>query len=289
MTDIIEAMKARGDLPALPELLVKLNKKIHDPNSSMEEIAEVIKTDPALAGRISRLANSAFYAGGRHEVKDLNMAVARLGLREIKNVVFAMHVHQIFKLSLDIDERQFWTHSIAVGIGAQKLAAILGAGMTDQEIAYMAGLLHDVGILVFGYVIPTDYALFLKEAVSEENRKNQLSLHAQEWDRFGVDHPELGAAFIETWWELNEEIVEAVKQHHVPLNGGFEVPPVSRVINVVNSYCGVLDFTNGINTYRKQFDYRCFRELHLTEEQVAMFTLELKNRVAQQAAAIYGK
>ncbi len=286
MVDILEMMRARGDLPALPDILIQLNKKLRDPNVSMGEISAIIEVEPSFAGKVSSLANSAFFAGGRKEVHDLKMAVARLGLSEVKNLVFTLAVHQLFSVSLDIDQKRFWTHSLAVGTGSRNLARMLGAGRTDREVAYMAGLLHDIGILVFGYLIPMDYSAFLKEIQAEQ--KVTRSLHALEWDRFGVDHPKLGAEFVQTWWQLNEEIVLAIQHHHVPLNGEFTLPPVSRVVSVVNSYCSSLDFSNSIKTFRKPFDKKVFYDLHLNDEQIDQFTLELKERVSQQAASIYG-
>ncbi|OGW25623.1 MAG: hypothetical protein A3K09_04325 [Nitrospinae bacterium RIFCSPLOWO2_12_FULL_47_7] len=113
----------------------------------------------------------------------------------------------------------------------------------ELETAYLAGLMHDVGILVFCFLIPAEYCEFIKTIP-----KNSGSLDEMETTRFGIAHPELGAMFIEKWWHLDSVIVQAVKNSHFSTSMVNKPIPCAQVVSFANEMLNGIGYFNGINT-----------------------------------------
>lgn len=120
-----------------------------------------------LTSRIIKVANSSRYGGGR-AVSNSTTAMVRLGFTEIQNIIYSYALLKTFKSAQLINKKKFWLHSLAVGFCAQTLSILLGATDEEQDQAYMSGLMHDVGIMVFGYLIPDAYRGFLKRIVGDQ-------------------------------------------------------------------------------------------------------------------------
>lgn len=148
---------ALRDLPVLPEVPQRILTMVHDPLTSMSDLARVVNEDAAITLKILRMANSAFY-GGVQEVKDLNVACARLGMRGVVNIVQAVAHSNLYKTN---DPRfkkvmqELWRHSIATAHAAELVAA--RTGQAQDQMPFVAGLVHDVGKLVLLDLITTKY------------------------------------------------------------------------------------------------------------------------------------
>ncbi len=205
---LLTLLEQKGDLPPLPDVLLKLENHINDPNSDLESVAGLIQTDPVMQGRLIKLANSVLYGGGRGESDSLSTALLRLGLKMVLDLAYTSELPKLFNKVKSFNQLQFWKHSLAVGFLSRELAKQVLPDRKDHEACYLCGLMHDIGVLVFEYLIPGDYTKFVQEA---NNSKPLIEL---EIEAFGIGHPELGASFIRKWWSVPDVVAEAVENHH---------------------------------------------------------------------------
>lgn len=145
ITELIES--DRLVLPTLPEVALKARDTAEDVNASAKDLAKVISNDAAMTARIIKVANSPIMRGAR-EIEDVQMAIARLGITCISNLVTGLAMEQMFQATSDfIDKamRKSWTHSTEVAGIANVLARHYTKLKPDQ--ATLAGLVHNIGIL----------------------------------------------------------------------------------------------------------------------------------------------
>jgi len=194
-------------LISLPEIYLRLQQTIDDPLHTRKQVAEVVAYDPALSARVLRIANSSYY-GFPQSIESVESAVAIIGELDLHNLVLATTViGSTSKLDcVVVDINDFWLHSLRCGIGARLIAASTGG--CDAEVLFLAGILHDLGILV---MYQQDASL--AGAVNHQINKHH-QLHDQaERELLGFDHAEVGYLLIKAWG-LSEELCELVHCHH---------------------------------------------------------------------------
>ncbi len=244
---ILSLLKKHGDLPFLPDNVQKIEKKLSDPKSHISDIAGIIEIDPTLAGKVLTLANSAYYSRGMKSVSTLQSAISKLGLKEVVKIVYSIELTKLFVDTKVLDSNKFWKHSLAVANVSQILGKKADIDQDIRDLAYLAGLMHDIGVMVFCYLIPGEYADFLKEM-----NINKKTLQASEKEKFGIDHAELGAQFINKWWNLDERIVSSVLHHHSIGEGSASDKKCRRLLSVTNGICNNIGITNGIKSLQKE-------------------------------------
>ena len=227
--EILKILAEKGDLPPLPEILLKLQNLINDPESELEEIARLIETEPVLSGRLIKLSNSVLYGGGREKTTDLSSTVMRLGVKMILDLSYALQLTNMFNQFKSFDQYKFWMHSMAVACLTQTLGRKAGLSEEERAESYVCGLMHDLGIVVFEYLIPREYSAFVKSIGLEE-----APLETLEQAEFGIAHPELGARFIRHYWPVSPIVIDAVKNHNQPLSSNGAGLNISQLVGIAN-------------------------------------------------------
>src|SRR6266581_4704630 len=151
---VLEAVKKVSSIATLPEVTAKIIATVEDPKSSAAQLHKIVSHDPALVTRIMKVVNSAFY-GLPGQICSIERAIVLLGLNAIKNIAVAASLGQLFKgskLCEGFTARDLWTHCIAVGICAREIAKQMKVPLADE--AFLAGMIHDVGLLVSLQVMP---------------------------------------------------------------------------------------------------------------------------------------
>lgn len=194
-------------LISLPEIYLRLQQTIDDPMHSREQIAEIVAYDPSLSARVLRIANSSYYSFPR-KIETVSSAVGLIGELDLRNLVLATTVigsmNALNSQVVNIDE--FWLHSLRCGIIARLLARSVGD--CDPEILFLAGILHDLGILVIYQQEPT-----LASAVKQQIVDQHILRDQAERELLGFDHAEVGALLIKAWG-LSDELSELTRCHH---------------------------------------------------------------------------
>lgn len=234
--EIQELVNNASELISLPEVALRVNELASDPNSSTDDLASVISQDPALAVRMLKVANSAYY-GLSKEIETISRAVAVLGTKKIRDLVLSSSASEAFNgipNSL-ITMQDFWHHSLYCGILAQILSK--KSKKANAESIFIAGLLHDVGQLLMFNQMPEkshEAILLLMEGTED------LDTYEAEQHVFGFDHTQVGAALIESW-KLPRVLKECVEFHHKPQNAK-DFPAEVALINIANAVAVMADF-----------------------------------------------
>lgn len=193
-----------------PVVYLMINEAMRNPHSSILDIANIISDDQGLTVRLLKLANSSMY-GFYSQVETVNQAISILGTKQISDLILSTTVMQSFQGIPQVvaDSRSFWRHNIGCGI----IARILAAYRREPNIErfFTAGILHDIGRLIFYLKLPE-----LSRELLEENRSGSGLLHNIERDKIGFCHAEAGGALLKEW-KLPLSLEEAVRFHHEPL------------------------------------------------------------------------
>ncbi|HEO70536.1 MAG TPA: HDOD domain-containing protein [Candidatus Hydrogenedentes bacterium] len=191
-------------LPSLPRTVAHISQLVTDPNCSLATIAKAISADPAIAMKTLRLVNAAFY-GLRQKVSTVEHAVVLLGLKVIKNLVFTATVFETLKGGVD----SLLRHSVSCGVAMRVVADHCeNGGSESAEEAFIYGLLHDVGMIIFEQFLPEEFA-----AVNATCREQRAPRYEAERAIIGCDHAMIGARLAQKW-RLPETIVNAIGGHH---------------------------------------------------------------------------
>jgi putative nucleotidyltransferase with HDIG domain len=175
---------------------------------SADEVTHVISRDQGLAARILRQANSPLYGLAR-EVTSIGWAITLLGTNAVKNIVITAAFGNLYKKG-GLAEKLLWEHALACAIGGKMLA--LQFMPQVSELAFIAGLLHDVGKTIFHTATAEIYASVLAECYPGNN-----TFLAAEQDIYGYTHAELGAAVL-LHWKMPRELAQLVRYHHLDQN-----------------------------------------------------------------------
>lgn len=208
-------------LPSLPAVVGELMHVVSSPDTAADDAARLIEKDPALTGAILRLANSAFY-GMPRSISSVSSAVVILGFNTIRSVALSASVMKAFSRSSShplFDRQRFWSHSILCGMGAKRVARELFPRVAiDPESAFCAGILHDIGKLIFAQFVAEEYAV-----VCDRARAGSISILAAEEEVMGTNHADVCTVLADKW-ALPLDLETALVFHHDPgRNAGQEL------------------------------------------------------------------
>lgn len=201
-------VKNIGKLPSPPAVIADLLRVIDDENISSVALANIIARDQATVVRILRIANSSFY-GMSGKVDSLANAIAVLGLRTVRTLATGAAISGNLSsvVASGLDLKRFWHHGFATAVGARAIARRLNLG---EGVAFVAGLLHDVGQLMLACSF-TEHT----KAIAKYRSENAVSQLEAEKSVLGMDHAAIGGVLIDRW-HFPQIIVEAIANHHSP-------------------------------------------------------------------------
>ncbi|MDP8207929.1 MAG: HDOD domain-containing protein [Candidatus Electryonea clarkiae] len=269
MNPLLKKIKERDALPPLPEIVQRINKKMKDPECAAQDVAMLTLSDPVLVGRIIKANVSK--EKSNWSFTDLKQSIASLECDEIKEMVYSKAVLNLFDNVSKFDPHNFWRHSLSVAFYSQSLANIKGLDAEDQSLAYVAGLFHDIGIMLFIYLVPGIYETLLSKIADDQTPKKERKLSIQEENAFGISHPKLGAAYIKEWWTKNTTILEAVQNHHQTSSIVSKLSTTTRIVHIANRYSNSQSIMNGIMVFKEPFKDETFEMLSLTKKQKSTF------------------
>ncbi|XPV77598.1 MAG: HDOD domain-containing protein [Desulfovibrio sp.] len=215
-------------LPVVPETFSELTTLLEDKDVSMKEISDLIAQDVSVSSTILKTVNSAFF-GLFGSVKDIHRAVPLLGIDIVKGLILGVHTISNFRDSEleTLSLNHLWKHSFNTALIAREIAKAESMSKADVETSYVAGLLHDIGKLLFAQVLPDEYKVTLNNFSQSDK-----SLYAEEQLQLNTTHAELGA-YLLNLWRMPEEVVIAVNNHHT-----FAIPEEgfrpAHCVNIAN-------------------------------------------------------
>lgn len=218
------------NLPALPAIVSRLIKVVNSPDSSADDAAKLIQKDQALTTKMLRLANSAFY-GIPRSISSVTSAVVILGFNTIRSFVLSASVMKMFSSPQRrvIERERFWKHSIVCAMAARTIVRqFIHIRMMDPESAFCAGILHDLGKLIFSEFVSEDYADVYNYA-----KQNQISLLEAEEKIIGFTHSQMGRILADKW-SLPLDLEYSMLYHHQPMDA-TSVTELIATIHIANT------------------------------------------------------
>lgn len=219
------------NLPAVPSLYARVMRELRSDDPSIEAVGKLIAQDPALTAKILQMVNSPVFALGRPICEAVD-AVTFLGAERTKALILmaSLSLHGSLTPCDGFSQESFWQHSLAVATMGRLLALkeIKNASLADA--CFTAGLLHDIGKLLFASNLPREYGEVIAAA-----KRDGLDLHQAELAAFGVSHGQLGASLLGTWG-LPIPVLEAIAWHEHPVATdapGFSSVTVVHAANIL--------------------------------------------------------
>ncbi len=228
--ELQKALSRVTEISSLPEVTTRIVEVVENPKSTAQDMHEIVKHDPALAAKILKVVNSAFY-GLPSQIANLDRAIVMIGLSAVKNLALAASLSRLFRpgnLSERFSARDLWTHCISVGVCARLIAEQC---IGRPEEAFVSGLVHDMGLLV-------EYQLFpdkLREVIERCDATPQDFL-AAEREIIGADHQVFGLA-LATKWKFPPGLRHAISYHHNPADLKAELRPLVTVVHIADAIC----------------------------------------------------
>lgn len=225
------------DLPSLPAVVMELLGSIEQEHVDISVLAKKVSHDQALTAKTLRLANSPSF-GLQVKVTTIQQAITFLGFQTTRNLITAAAVTGCFPSGrcAGFDDKAFWRHSIAVAACARALARRM---RFNQDYAFTAGLLHDIGRLVLVTADPKAYA-----DVVEWRLRNDGGWQDAERAVLGVDHVEAGVA-LAGHWNFSDTMRQAIAFHHAPDTPGAGF--LAAIVHVANAIAHALDIAGEEN------------------------------------------
>ena len=278
--ELMAIFEQAEDLPTLPEVVMRVQKMASDPDSSAKDVASIIEDDPAIAMKVLKVVNSVFYAP-RHgsEIAELQPAIARLGFLSVVNIALSTSVFGAFGRAKSpvFDRREFWKHSVCVGIVASVLHDYCVNNVNQRltrDMVHLAGIVHDMGKILFECYANPEFHKAIENAVRED-----IPAIKEECRFVGMGHDEAGAWLAEKWG-IDKAIQAVVRWHHDPLEcPDEEYRGLVKLVHMADYIChnqGLGDSGNPSASY----DHRVREELNLTPEKIA----DLMSVVEEEAA-----
>lgn len=226
-----EIVRRITSLPQFPENIMAIQRLIADPKSEMIDIARNISTDPAMTADLLKLVNSAQFMLPRR-VDNIVDAVKLVGLRGIKNLLFSYGSQKILADERGTDQRMLWEHSKRCAYYAYNLAKnFKSTNRALQDDAYVGGMLHDMGKIIFSSVHPE-----LLEHIKSFCEAKGIEERTFEDLAGGMNHSEIGAR-VASKWNFPEALVAAIRFHHEPALMTTDYKDVAFTVYLANVFC----------------------------------------------------
>ena len=197
-----EVAKMAKKLPAFPTIVIQLLDMLRDESASLEVLARMARNDPIISANILAQANHVRRIHAQSDLTDSFVAASIIGVNRVRRIVVSTGMNRF--VSSVPGGLFLFQHSLAVAIAAQELAALSGE---SQDLAYIAGMLHDVGQLGLNMLDERAFEKVYMDSIADGR------LLLREAEVFGVDHCAVGAQ-LARYWNLPEEIYSAILNHH---------------------------------------------------------------------------
>ncbi|QBZ83692.1 phosphohydrolase [Hydrogenovibrio crunogenus] len=236
--EVIDALAEVKRLPSFSKMLTEFDRLVDQPaGTHVDEVADLLRSDPRMMAGVIKTANSAKYAPSGKRVTDVAKAVYLLGVKDVRIMIVALSFLDMCQNKVPLNEADFLKHSMVSAFIAQSLAPYF---KVSEYEAFLMGLLHDIGV----YILAT----YSKDGINEVAKASlgrATHLVSAERSVFGVSHSSVGARIIQNW-ELPQSIVMGVLGHNSPerIERAFQKNAYLTLLSEAGAFC--LGLSNGL-------------------------------------------
>ncbi len=267
MTSLQYLLEEVRNLKPIPAVANQLLEVVDNPDSSMDDIANVIQYDPVMTANILRTCNSAYF-GLKHPAESIKDAVNLLGTDQIIELVLLKSGAGTFsgrQSGYGLEEGEMWRYSVSSAVIAKQIAVQMK--LENKNTIFTAALVKDIGKIIL-----EKYVARVRHKILELVEKENLSFREAEKKLLGIDHAELGA-MIAKMWKFSPKMVKIIRHHHLADETMIKDKEVAVVYlaDCISMMIGVGVGSDGL-AYR--FRDETIRELGLTADDVALIIAE---------------
>jgi len=282
---VTNAIREISHIATLPEITLKIIELVESPTSTAQDLHKVIANDPALCSRILKVVNSAFY-GLPGQIGSINRAIVLLGLNAVKNIAIAASLAKLFRggsLTPDFSAKDLWTHSIGTAAASKMIADHLKMGLSDE--AFLAGLIHDIGIIVEIQVDRHKLIEVLNRVKPDKEGTPSANMLDVETEIYGANHQEFGQALCEKW-KFPKSFAFVTGYHHRPLEISAEARQLVTIVAIADKLAGGL--STGFRMDHPSLDVpgEWLTELKINNEIIQQFAAKLPEHVDSVSAML---
>ena len=261
-------MKNLGELPPMPQIVFKAHEVMENPNSTTKRVAELIESDQAIAAKVLKMANSAYY-GMSGKVSSVQQASVVLGYKALGELITLAGTSNLLGDKLygyDMDSGKLWKHSMMVAFGSKIISQRKCPKLEND--AFSAGLIHDVGKLALDRPVLNRRSLFEEFMASGDqtflNAENRI---------LGFDHAEIGFEMCQHW-QIPDTLAKAIRYHHHVPNDLHEdeAAKLASIVLIANTIANMADaatmvesIENGLDAFMFMLDDEIMNRLELEE------------------------
>ncbi len=202
------------EIPPLPKTAQKVMRLRVNPDATLEDLADVVETDPSLAAQVVSWASSPYYAAPG-KIRSVEDAIGRvLGFDLVINLAVGLALGKTFSLPKDAPERttEYWEQAIYTAAVIEGLAkALPRERRPEMRLNYLAGLLHNFGYLVLAYIFPPYFKLICRHIEANPH----VPAHLIEQHLLGVSRDQIGS-WLMRFWDMPLEVSTALRHQHDP-------------------------------------------------------------------------
>jgi putative nucleotidyltransferase with HDIG domain len=218
---------AIANVTPIPQIVLKVLRMLQSDVYNMVHLAKEIKQDQIISAKILRLCNSAFFSQNM-EVDSIDRALVVLGEKRLLQLVVSASMENFFSNKMggySLCKGGLFKHSVGTAMICEKLAGF--SKILPKDLAYTAGLLHDIGKVALDQYMNLAYPMFYRRV--QENTENLINV---EKELFGLNHTEVGGRLAEKW-DLPERLKEVIEYHHNPEKARVD-PELTHLVYVAD-------------------------------------------------------
>ncbi len=263
-----------SDISSIKQVVTQILKVINDPDSSANDLKNIIEIDPPLTAKLLHRANSAYY-GYPRSISEIQEAIVCIGFDAVRELALNQKVCELFQndeSNYGYSRSFLWKHCVAVALCSKLL--FRRAFRRKGDNIYVAGLLHDIGIIVLDQFFHERFINILGESFSGKNNLINIEISG-----FGFNHADVAGALTEDWG-FPDKIVSAIKNHHFPDKSEKNHELISGTLFVANflvqsKLMGFCDMPYG----NKTLFQKCLLKLNLKEKGTELIIGEVEKEI----------
>lgn len=279
MTNITleEIIRKVKDIPTLPDITNEIMRLTEDPDSTVQDIENVIMRDQSLTTKVLRLANSAFY-GYPRRISTISEASVLLGFQAIRSITLTASIGGLLMKEVPgygLGKNELWKQSQSCAIISRYIARKVRFARVDQ--AYVAGLLRDIGKVIVSYYLTEHF----KQIMDLAENENISFLDAEE-KILGFHHGQVGAEIAKKW-NLPEDLVEAIAYHHSPEKAVIN-PKLTAIVHIADAVVMMLGIGLGADGMVYNFSNEAIRSLGIDEPMLEQIMSDVSDLLLDESA-----
>ncbi len=258
-------------IPSLPSVVREVMAMIERKNTSAQDLQSIISRDPAIAAKVLKLVNSSYY-GFPSKIASIQHALVILGFNTLRSLVLSLSAFDSLSHGLDrsvFDFELYTIHSNGCAITAKIIAKNLPG--VDEEDAFAAGLLHDIGKVILCKYFPAEFG-----QVKARIAASPVASHVAEKEVLGYTHAEVGSWLAEKW-RLPEKIIRSIQHHHEP--AAIAADPMTAIVHVSDILCVAKAVGVVSGTVIPPLDAKAWALLKLTRQRLVEIMAEIDQQI----------